>query len=52
MQYLKVSINPDMPITQWKIILERWTKGMPVLKFDEQKYWKQVIKILEKYQEY
>ena len=35
--------------TEWKIVVDRWKKGMRPLKIDDQQYGQKVIKILDKY---
>ncbi len=35
--------------TEWKIVLDRWKKGMRPLKIDDQVHGQKVIKMLEQY---
>ena len=36
-------------VTEWKIVVERWKKGMRPLKIDDQKYGQLVLSMLEQY---
>jgi hypothetical protein len=36
-------------VIEWKIVVERWKKGMRPLKIQDQKYGDTVIQMLEKY---
>ncbi len=36
-------------VTEWKIVVDRWKKGMRPLKIQDQKYGQTVLNMLEKY---